>query len=304
MESIKSVTSQDKNIGKIIGNYKLVEFLSSGKAGLVYKAVHTDGTVYAAKLIPIASIKTDKQVVLLNSEVKVSITLHHQNIINMKECFQSDTNYYFIFEFCDGKDLTCYIQNPGYQAFNEERSILMLKQICQGYDFIHKKGILHRDIKLDNIFIKNEGSACILKIGDFGFSKIIGCDSIESFMTMSYLGTPYYTAPEILRREPYDYKCDIFAIGITFFGILTGLFAFPEKNPVSFNNLVKAGEIKFWNPIPLSEYTIDFIIKCLKYDPKERMTNEQMMTHPLILLDYGSISTKMNPATYLSINIS
>jgi serine/threonine protein kinase len=71
-----------------------------------------------------------------------------------------------------------------------------------------------------------------------------------------------------------------------------------------FNNLVKAGEINFWNPVPLSDYTIDFIIKCLKYDPRERMSNEEMMGHPLIVLDYQSISQRMNPAKYLKVNIN
>jgi serine/threonine protein kinase len=123
-------------------------------------------------------------------------------------------------------------------------------------------------------------------------------------MNLSYLGTPYYTAPEILRKEPYKYKCDIFAIGVTFFGVLTGLFAFPEKNPVLFNNLVRTGDINFWNPVPLSDYTIDFIVKCLKYNPDERMSNEEMMGHPLIILDYESISKRMNFTLNLKVNIN
>jgi calcium/calmodulin-dependent protein kinase I len=303
MDSIPVVAFQDKNIGKVVGSYKIVQYISSGKAGMVYKAVK-DGEYYAAKIIPIASIKTEKQMILLNNELKASTGIKHPNIINMKEYFQSETNYYFIFELCDGLDLTSFITSPEYKPFDEQNSIAILKQICNGYNFIHKNGILHRDIKLDNIFRKTEGSSTILKIGDFGFSKIIDSSSIDNFMNLSYLGTPYYTAPEILRKEPYKYKCDIFAIGVTFFGVLTGLFAFPEKNPVLFNNLVRTGDINFWNPVPLSDYTIDFIVKCLKYNPDERMSNEEMMGHPLIILDYESISKRMNFTLNLKVNIN
>lgn len=108
----------------------------------------------------------------------------------------------------------------------EDQVRIVMEQILLTLDFFHQKGIVHRDIKLDNILInKVEQAELNVKIADFGMATIVNSKNKNVPLLMK-CGTPGYVAPEILRNEGYDYKVDIFSTGSLFFNLLTGLYLF------------------------------------------------------------------------------
>lgn len=117
----------------------------------------------------------------------------HQNIIKLLDLFESNTHYHIVLEYMQGKDLFDYIAKRGY-SLPEERAKVITYQILQGVKYLHRFGIVHRDLKLENIMMSNSTDRAIPKIVDFGLSKIIG----PSETATEPFGTLGYVAPEVL----------------------------------------------------------------------------------------------------------
>ena len=166
--------------------YEFIENIGQGMYGRVYKARNKkENKYYAIKRLNFKDIN-EKEKKQINNEVSCIKKLKHPNIILYKDSFNDEDNYFnIVTTFCEGGDIYNKIQNQKGEYFNEDQILNWMVQILLALDYIHKNNIIHRDIKPQNIFIKNRHIICI---GDFGIAKII--NQIQTQTMTSIIGTP------------------------------------------------------------------------------------------------------------------
>lgn len=176
--------------------YRAGKILGKGAFGKVSLALHKLAKkLVALKLLNKELIKNDSSKDKVMQEVKILKRFRHPNVVKLYETFESDKHIVVVMELCAGGDLLNYVRKR--RRLKESYAKYIFKQIIEGIAHVHSKGILHRDIKLDNILLDGKG---IIKIADFGVSRIV--TNIEDKMT-EQCGTPAYIAPEILRDNGY-----------------------------------------------------------------------------------------------------
>lgn len=192
---------------KTIGEYKVVKKLGEGSFGEVFLVKDDKGNLFAAKLLQVVDQNSLESIA---KELSIHKQLKHPNLIEAYKAMhiKEDRSIAVIMEYCEQGTLTSHI---GKLKKIETKAALML-EIALGLEYMHNtKSIVHRDLKTDNILIKN--SCC--KIADYGLSK-----NIKSF-AQTKVGTPIYIAPELLLSDKYDFSVDIWSLGIIFIEILT-----------------------------------------------------------------------------------
>merc|ERR1719489_547338 len=144
-------------------------------------------------------------------------------------------------------------------------------QIALGLQYIHKKNILHRDLKTQNIFVTSQN---LIKIGDFGISKSL---SHTLDLATTAIGTPHYLSPEICKRQPYNHKSDMWSLGCVLYELCTLQLAFPADNFVALVSRICRGS---YRPLPsyFSPTVADLVQVLLKPDPSRRPSAEQLLT--------------------------
>ena len=160
---------------------------------------------------------------LLENEIKVLRTCDNINIIKLYDIKKTSNNIYLMLEYCNEGDLMQYMKQK--KKLSEEEAVEILVQILNAFKTLIKNNIMHRDFKLPNV-LKHNG---IIKIADFGFSKMLGEDSFATTM----LGSPLNMAPEILGGKDYNNKADIWSIGTCFYEMLF------EKPPYTAKNIME-----------------------------------------------------------------
>ena len=133
-----------------LGKYKLIrKKIGKGSFSKIYKAVDKNETEVAVKIIKKKNIKNEK---LIQREISVLQSLHHQNVISLLEVFTTNNNYYLVFEYCENGDLKNYIYNEN-PMMNEIQILHIMKQIKNGLEYLYKQNIIHRDLKPQNILV-------------------------------------------------------------------------------------------------------------------------------------------------------
>jgi serine/threonine protein kinase/tetratricopeptide (TPR) repeat protein len=235
-------------LGKVISHYKVLEKLGEGGMGVVYKAqdIKLDRIV-ALKFLPqhLTSDSVEKERFV--HEAKAASALNYTNITTIHEIDEFGGQMFIVMEYCEGKTLKQIIEKETLSV----RKVLDIGiQICEGLVVAHEKGIVHRDIKSDNIMVTPRGQ---VKIMDFGLAKLKGATRLTQ--TRSTLGTAAYMSPEQAQGEEVDQRSDIFSFGVVLYELLTGQLPFrgehhaaiiysiinEEPQPVArFNNQVSA----------------------------------------------------------------
>jgi len=274
---VPSVLCRDRKDGSKI-RYVLKEKIGSGGFAVVYSAEETPGSnIVAVKCLTKLRLTDPKNKNKLVSEIEIHKALRHPNIVEFKAVFQ-DTNYvYIILEYCPhGSVLEHFRKNNPY---TEEYISKVLFQILTGVDYLHKKLIIHRDIKLQNLLLdENNG----IKIADFGLSAKL--ETIDDKRN-TICGTPGYLPPEIVEKsaQGHSISVDIWAIGVCAFLMLTGKHPFNASDKkITFKNI---SEVNYSWPEKnsLSREALDFVDTSLKRDPKFRPQASDLISHPFIL---------------------
>ena len=149
----------------------------------------------------------------------------HPNIIKLKDIFENSEYYFIVLELMAGKDLFDYIQRRGF-SLPEPRVQDLAYQIGGAIKYLHALGIVHRDMKLENIMMSNSTDQGIPKLVDFGLAKIIG----PSETATEPFGTLGYVAPEVLKKRPYSYSCDVWSFGCIIYALLSGSLPFDHED--------------------------------------------------------------------------
>ena len=246
---------------EILSKYEIIQEMGRGAFSTVYKIKSkSDNTIYCLKKINIKKTPDRK------NEVNILSKLNHPNLVKYISSYEDEEGIYIIMEFCIYGDLysLLHIVKKKKVYVNEEIIWDIAYQCLLGLEYLHSNQIIHRDIKLLNIFMsKNK----IVKIGDMGMSKIL--DKKE--MKLSRVGTPLFVAPELIKKEKYDFKADIWSLGCSIYHLAKTIPPFNDEN------LVKLGQaIINDNPPKLpecySEELGNFINKLMTKNKKHRPT--------------------------------
>jgi len=261
-------------IGTQIGNYKIKEFIASGGMSNVYLATNINDAREVAIKILKKSYTNDNEYIekYFNREINITKSLDHPNIIRLLGYGKHDESYYIVYEFVLGSTLSKYISRNRPPVSQIEK---IAESILNALSYAHSKGIIHRDVKPQNILVSTAGE---IKITDFGISKAISSSTITN--TGLFLGSPGYISPEqadpdILKGQEIDYRSDIYSFGILLFEMLTGRLPFISDTPWGIVNKHLKEEPPDVRQLDSSipDYLSYIVMKCLKKDRNKRFNN-------------------------------
>ena len=254
--------------GDLIGVYRIERELGRGGMGVVYLAEDTRlHRRVALKALAPHIISDPKQKERLRSEARIAASLSHPAIATVYSLEESEGHLYIASEYVEGDNLRSEL---GQGPLGPEALLDLAIEVVQGLVAAHAGGVIHRDLKPENIMRNKKGQ---LKILDFGVAIAPEMDLREEPLTEpgTLLGTPSYMAPEQLKGETVDFRCDIFTFGILFYELASGSNPFKGETPIS--TIAKILESE---PAPLSLLTtgpvaLDRIVeRCLPKDPEQR----------------------------------
>jgi tetratricopeptide (TPR) repeat protein/predicted Ser/Thr protein kinase len=210
-------------IGKTISHYKILEKLGEGGMGVVYKAqdIKLDRIV-ALKFLPKHLLCDESAKTRFAHEAKAASALDHQNIATIYEIDEVEGECFISMAYIEGESLKEVIKE---KMLSIEEILNISIQIAEGLNVAHKKGIVHRDIKSDNIMLTNEG---LVKIMDFGLAKLKGATKLTT--TGATLGTLQYMSPEQAQGIEVDQRSDIFSFGVVLYEMITGQLPFKGEH--------------------------------------------------------------------------
>lgn len=229
----------DTMTGRVLGGrYQLDACIGSGGMGAIYKArrLHIGDTV-AVKVLRAEVINDALSRERFHREARAAAMLNHPNAVVIHDFGEdADGTAYIVMEFLEGKSLRQIL--AAERTINPARAYSILRQACAALEAAHRRGIIHRDIKPDNIILTNsEDLTDHVKILDFGIAKLkdkaMDAASLEKSLTTvgTVIGTPHYMSPEQCQGEPADARSDIYSLGIVLYEMLTGSVPFTAKTP-------------------------------------------------------------------------
>ena len=258
--------------------YDLKEVIGKGKFGVVNLGIHkkTQQQV-AVKIINKDSIKTLEDKELVRIEIGILKLCHHPNVVRLLDHLENEDYIFIVTEYIEGGTLGQYFKKKNFN-FSERQASSIMSQIASGVKYLHKYGIVHRDLKPDNIMITQQNDFGVIKIMDFGLSKIV---STQEKMVDGY-GTLSYVAPEVLLRTPYNKEVDIWSMGVILYYMLCGHLPFKGNKEAVIAEKIVNDEIEFndeeWEI--RSKKVKELIASCLKKEPEERITIDKFLNHP------------------------
>ena len=246
------------------GRYQIMGRIGAGGMADVYKAKDMVLNRYVAVKVLKSEFRTDETFVKkFRSEAQAAAGLLHPNIVNVYDVAEDRGVYYIVMELVEGITLKDYIGKKGQLTPKELVGITV--QVCAAMDMAHSHGIVHRDIKPQNIIISKEGK---VKVTDFGIAKATSSNTIST----NAMGSVHYTSPEQARGGFSDAKSDIYSLGITMFEMITGRLPFEGDSTVSIalkhlqEDMIAPSE--YAPDIPYSLESI--ILKCTQKSPDRR----------------------------------
>ena len=273
VESIRKVV----NYSNINDLYEIKGILGKGKFGKVKLGVHKQSGKQVAIKIINKNFLEGVDLEQIKSEIDILKIAKHPNIIKLYEVYENEKYIYIIMEYCLGGDLFSYIEKRNFKL-SEERAAEIIHKLCTAVYFLHQYGIVHRDLKPENILMMDKTDNADIRLVDFGLGKMLGpgekCN--DPFGTFSYV------APEVLEEKEYDFKVDLFAIGIITYLLVAGFLPFDDENSekeIARQTVYEPTPFpkKIWNNI--SPEAKMFVDNLLNKDPDKRMNLGEVLQH-------------------------
>jgi len=270
------------------GRYQIIEELGMGGMGKVYKAIDKRiNEEIALKVLKPEISDDEKTIERFSNELKFARKIVHKNVGRMYDLNEEEGTYYISMEYVPGEDLKSFIRRSGQLTVGKAVSIA--KQVCGGLAEAHRLGVVHRDLKPQNIMIDKEGNARIM---DFGIARSLKAKGITEAGMI--IGTPEYMSPEQVEGEEVDQRSDIYSLGVILYETVTGRVPFEGDTPFSIALKHKSEtppdpkELNAQVPSDLSW----LILKCMEKDKEKRYQRVEEFLSELEKIEKGIPTTK------------
>ncbi len=287
------------------GRYQIIEELGKGGMGKVYRVLDKKlKEEIALKLIKPEIAKDKKTLERFHNELKLARKISQRNVGRMYELMEEDGTHFITMEYVPGEDLRSSIRRFGQLPIG--KSISIAKQICEGLAEAHRLGVVHRDLKSNNIMIDKEGN---VRIMDFGIARSLEAKGITGAGVM--IGTPEYMSPEQVEGKEVDQRSDIYSLGIILYEMMTGRVPFEGDTPFTIGVKHKSEIPK--NPKELNTQIPDdlshLILRCLEKDKEKRYQSAGEVRSELNNIEKGIPTTekvlpKRKPLTSREITVT
>lgn len=209
------------------------------------------------------------------SEIRIHRSLHHPNIVRFEHFFEDSINVYILLEMCQNQTMNELLRRR--KRLTELEVQCYLLQMIAGIKHLHSNRVIHRDLKLGNLFLTENME---VKIADFGLATKL---EFEGDRKRTVCGTPNYIAPEILEgKHGHSYEVDIWSLGVILFTLLVGKPPFETSSVKTTYRRIKANAYAFPEHILVSDEAKDLVTKLLNLDPLRRLTLDQILTHSFL----------------------
>ncbi|CAD8057148.1 unnamed protein product [Paramecium sonneborni] len=256
-------------------NYTLLKKIGQGNFADVHQATNKfDGAEYAIKCFKKCKLKESVDRLSIIKEISIMKKIQNESVIKLYEVFEGDDCLYLVLEYLRGGELHQYIKKS--PPFTEEKCSKLIFRILKAVYQIHEKGILHRDLKPENIMLRNKDDLDNICIGDFGLADHYTSSGQYLF---TRCGTPGYVAPELLQDKLYDFKIDIYSVGILMYILIVGKSPFDGKD---YDDVVMRNyyaKVKF-EDCKLSEIGMNLLKGLMNKNPIQRFSAEEALNHP------------------------
>ncbi|XP_045782014.1 serine/threonine-protein kinase 10 isoform X2 [Maniola jurtina] len=266
-------------------NWDMIGELGDGAFGKVYKAQHkVTGQLAAAKM---CVLDNEDDLADFTVEIDILSECRHPNVVELHEAYFIDNKLWMLLEYCDGGALDS-VMSELEKGLNESQIAYVCREMCRGLEFLHSRRVIHRDLKAGNVLATMLGG---VKLADFGVSAK-NKSTLQKHDT--FIGTPYWMAPEVVlcetfRDNPYDFKVDIWSLGIT-------LIEFAQIEPPNHEmtpmrvllKIQKSDPPSLEQPSRWSKAFNDFVAKALVKDPEKRPTATDLLKHEFVSGDLDS----------------
>lgn len=246
--------SSAERVGQTVGGYRLTALRGQGGFGAVYEAENASGEKVAVKVLHPRLLGDREVLTRFRREAHAAGAIGHPNIVRVLDAGEDGKDAWIAMELLEGRDASQVLMQDGPLKLG--RAVRVAQQVCDALSAAHAKGIVHRDLKLDNIFFcEGDGSEERIKLLDFGVSKFLDAVDGASLMTRTgtTIGTPFYMSPEQAQgKKDIDARADIYSLAVILFKLLTGQHPFEDE---SFPMLVL--KICTEPPPPVTRYRAD-----------------------------------------------
>ena len=270
------------------GRYQIIEELGHGGMGRVYKVFDTDIKEKIALKLLRPEMALDKETVeRFSNELKLARKISHRNVCRMFDLGKAEGTTFITMEFVPGEDLKRFIRKSG--QLGAGRTVSIAKQVCEGLAEAHHLGVVHRDLKPQNIMVDEDGNARIM---DFGIARSLSGRGITGAGVM--IGTPEYMSPEQVEGKEVDERTDIYSLGIILYEMVTGHVPFEGDTPFTIG--VKHKSERPRNPRELNtqlpEDLSRVILRCLEKDKVKRYQTAEELRTDLEKVEHGLPTTE------------
>ncbi|XP_063256812.1 serine/threonine-protein kinase 36 isoform X2 [Prinia subflava] len=252
-------------------NYHVLEMIGEGSFGRVYKGRRKHSAqVVALKFIPKVG-RSEKELKNLQREIEIVRGLHHPNIIQMLDSFETAKEVVVVTDYAEG-ELFQILEDDG--SLPEDQVQTIAAQLISALYYLHSHRILHRDMKPQNILLGKNG---VVKLCDFGFARAM---SIHTMVLTSIKGTPLYMSPELVEERPYDHTADLWSVGCILYELFVGTPPFYTNSIFQLVSLIVKDPVKW--PMTMSPVFKNFLQGLLMKDPHQRLSWPELLSHPFI----------------------
>ena len=303
----KSPTGGGLNVSRVLESgmefgprFRIEKLLGAGGMGKVYKAFDKElsRTVALKTLLP-ELVHDHLLTQRFKQELLLASKISHRNILRIHDLGEVDGVKFISMAFIEGKDLNQLLKDE--QPFPLERSLKIARQLCEALDAAHSEGVVHRDFKPQNVLVGNSDH---VYVSDFGLATSLETAKMGMTRTGAVMGTPRYMSPEQVEGKEVDSRCDLYALGLVLYEMVTGATPFSGESTwqLMYQRVqVLPKDVKLVNPA-LPDYVARVIMHCLEKDPANRYQSARQI---LADLDAGRAPTvTLHPSTSRTVQIN